>query len=56
MKADDLRVYNMVDENSPVLLEDETKTIEEMDFYQQKSGIKEGFLLLVESEFHTFFL
>lgn len=50
VKSEDLRLYSMADENSPVLLEEENKTIEEQDFYQQKQMAKDGFMMLVESE------
>ena len=50
VKSEDLRLYSLADVNSPVLLEEEDKTIEEQDFYQQKHVPRDGFLLLVESE------
>lgn len=50
VKAEDLRMYSMVDENSPVLLEDENKTIEELDLSSVKPGSKEGCAILVESK------
>lgn len=52
VKAEDLRVYGMADENSPVLLEDETKTIAEVEYFQPKPGNKDGILLLIESEYN----
>jgi len=53
VKAEDLRIYSMVDENNPVLLEDEGKTIGELEFHfcQQKPGAREGgYPILVESK------
>ena len=51
VKPEDLRLYSLADENSPILLEEEDKTIEEQDFYQQKQqGSKDGFMLLIESK------
>lgn len=50
VKSEDLRLYSLADENSPILLEDEAKTIGEQDFYVQKQGAKDGFVLLVESK------
>ena len=50
VKSEDLRLYNITaDENSPVLLEDETVTLEE-EFDLEKAATKEGFKLLIESK------
>lgn len=52
VKSEDLRLYNITaDENNPILLEDESMTLEELGFdNEQKAAIKEGFKLLVESK------
>ena len=53
VKTEDLRIYSMVDENNPVLLEEEGKTIGELEFHfsQQKPGTREGgYPILVESK------
>lgn len=56
IKPEDLRVYDLSNENSPVLLEDEAMTVQDLEQQllksQQKSGgPKEGYRLLVESEY-----
>ena len=53
VKTEDLRIYSMVDENNPVLLEEEGKTIGDLEFHfsQQKPGTREGgYPILVESK------
>ena len=47
IKPEDLRIYNLTDEESPELLDDEDKTIEELSF-------KNGQKILIESK-HNYY-
>ena len=51
VKSEDLRLYDLVNENSPVLLEDETLTIRELGYESSRKPSKESYKLLIESKF-----
>lgn len=42
VKPEDLRLYNLSNEDNPVLLEDETQTIEELEFKDGQKILVEG--------------
>ncbi len=55
VKSEDLRLYDLTNEDSPVLLEEENSTIENL-YVNAKNRPKDGYKLLIESRCHIIIL